>query len=237
MNKLRNYATPGTPSLSIVRNPLQEVSISQEDHKLYHSGVGMLLYLVKYSRPDIANPVRELSKVLDSLTPASFKEMLRVIKYVLDTKEYGLRVHPTKAADEMWELICFCDSDYAVDPDSRKSVTGYVLYMKGVPVCCKSKAQRSVTLSSTEAEWIALSEATKEIIFVLQLLESLGIKVNLPIMVSVDNTGAIFMSKNVNTTSGTRHIDMRTKYVNQYCEDGIIKIIFVESANNDADIS
>ena len=161
VNKLRNYVTPGTPSLSIVRNPIQEVSISQEDHKLYRSGVGMLLYLVKYSRPDIANPVRELSKVLDSPTPASFKEMLRVIKYVLDTKEYGLRVHPTKATDEMWELICFCDSDYATDPDPRKSVTGYVLCVKGVPVCWKSKAQRSVTLSSTEAEWIALSEATR----------------------------------------------------------------------------
>ena len=219
-----------------IQRKLWRTAITKEDHKLYRSGVGMLLYLVKYSRPDIANPVRELSKVLDSPTPASFKEMLRVIKYVLDTKEYGLRVHPTKSKDEMWELISFCDSDYATDPDSRKSVTGYVLYVKGVPVCWKSKAQRSVTLSSTEAEWIALSEATKEIIFVLQLLESLGIKVNLPITVRVDNTGAIFMSKNINTTSGTKHVDVRTKYVNQYCEDGIVKIIFVESANNDADI-
>ena len=70
----------------------------------------------------------------------------------------------------------------------------------------------------------------------LQLLESLGIKVNLPIIVRVDNTGAIFMSKNINTTSGTKHVDGRTKYVNQYCEDGVIKIVFVESANNDADI-
>ena len=74
----------------------------QENHKLYHSGVGMLLYLVKYSRPDIADLVRELLKVLDAPTPTSFnfKEMPRVIKYVLDTKEYGLRVHPTKEKDE-----------------------------------------------------------------------------------------------------------------------------------------
>ena len=77
---------------------------------------------------------------------------------------------------------------------------------------------------------------TKDIIFVLQLLKSLGIKVNLPITVRVDNIGAIIVSKNNNTTSGTKHIDVRTKYVSQYCEDGVIKIIFVESANNDADI-
>ena len=69
------------------------------------------MYLVKYSRPDIANPVRELLKVLDAPTPASFTEMLRVIKYVLDTKEYGLQVHSTKETDEYWELVCFCDSD------------------------------------------------------------------------------------------------------------------------------
>ena len=70
----------------------------------------------------------------------------------------------------------------------------------------------------------------------LQLLESLGIKINLPITVRVDNIEASLMSKNINMTSGTKHVDVRTKYVNKYCEDGVIKIIFVESANNSADI-
>ena len=118
--------------------------------------------------------------------PACFKEMLRVIKYVLGTKEYGLRVHPTKEKDKTLELVCFCDSNYVGDLDTRKSVTGYAIYVDGVPMCWKSKAQRGVRLSSTEAEWIALSEAAKEIIFVLQLLKSLGIKVNLPIKVRVE---------------------------------------------------
>ena len=79
---------------------------------------------------------------------------------------------------------------------------------------------------------MALSEATKEIIFVLQLLESLETKINLLIAVRIDNTGAIFMSKNINMTSGTKHVDVRTKYVNQYCEDGVVKIVFVESVHN-----
>ena len=63
----------------------------------------MLLYLVKYSRPDIANPVRELSKVLDGSTDASFKEMLRVIKYVLDTKNMGLKIELTQPRKEAGE--------------------------------------------------------------------------------------------------------------------------------------
>ena len=95
--------------------------------------------------------------------------------------------------------VCFCNFDYAEDPDTHRSVCNGIcsLYMKGVPVCWKSKA--SVTLSSTEAKWITLSEATKEIIFVLQLLKHLGIKVNLLTTVLIDNAGVVFMSKIINT--------------------------------------
>ena len=238
VKKLREYKTPGTPNLNMVRNTDDKLALPKEKQSLYRSGVGMLLYLVKYSRPDIANAVRELSKVLDGSTEASFKEMLRVIKYVLDTKEMGLRIEPKllRSADEPWDLVCYSDSDYAGDPDTRRSVSGYILYVCGVPICWRSKAQRSITLSSSEAEWIALSEATKEVMFVLQLLESMHIRVQLPITVRVDNIGAIWMSQNVNTSSRTKHVDIRTKYVNEYCEDGVLKIIFVKSVDNDSDI-
>mmetsp|Transcript_47588 Transcript_47588/g.70452 ORF Transcript_47588/g.70452 Transcript_47588/m.70452 type:complete len:88 (-) Transcript_47588:74-337(-) len=64
----------------------------------------------------------------------------------------------------------------------------------------------------------------------------MGIKVKFPITVRVDNIGAIWMSKNINTTSRTKHIDIRTKYVNEYCEDGVLQIIFVKSSDNDSDI-
>lgn len=101
----------------------------------------MLLYLVKHSRPDIANPVRELSKVLDGATQKAFKELHRVIKYVLDTKTWGLKFKPTLDSDSL-DLVCFCDSDYAGDPDVCKSVTGYILYVQGVPLCWRSKAQK-----------------------------------------------------------------------------------------------
>ena len=70
----------------------------------------------------------------------------------------------------------------------------------------------------------------------LQLLRKLEIKVNLPITFRVDNAGVIFVSKNVNTKSGTKHVGVRTKYVNEYCEDGVVKIVFVESDNNDAHV-
>ena len=113
----------------------------------------MLLYLVKHSQPDIANCIRELSKVLDGATQGSYKEMLRVIKYVLDTKTLGLKIEPdNKPKGTPWNIVCFTDSDYATDPVTRRSVTGYVIYVHGVPVVWRSKSQQSITLSSTEAE-------------------------------------------------------------------------------------
>ncbi len=102
---MRSYATPGTPGKIMIREKDEAQLISKEDQKLYRSGVGMLLYLVKHSRPDIANPVRELSKVLDGAKHESFKEMLRVIKYVLDTKHMGLRMEPIEGG-KTWELVC-----------------------------------------------------------------------------------------------------------------------------------
>ena len=85
IKKIQPYKTPGTPGLSILRNP--ELSVDDEKKTLYQSGVGMLLYLVKHTRPNIANPGCELSKCLDGPSPAAYKEMLRVVKLVIDTKD------------------------------------------------------------------------------------------------------------------------------------------------------
>ena len=73
--------------------------------------------------------------------------------------------------------------------------------------------------------------------FVIQLLEEgMKIKVQLPVIVRVDNTGTIFMGKNVTTSSRTKHVDIRTKYVREYQEDNIAKIVFVRSDENTSDI-
>jgi hypothetical protein len=140
VKNLRTYKTPGTPNLNMICNADNAPAVSSEEQKLFRSGVGMLLYLIKHSRPDIANPVRELSKLLNGTTPAAMKELFRVIKYVLDTRTKGLRIEPIFGDSGPWDLVCFSDSDYAGDPDSRQRVSGFILYVKGVPVSWRSKA-------------------------------------------------------------------------------------------------
>ena len=95
---------------------------------------------------------------------------------------------------------------------------------------------KSVVLSTTEAEYVALSEVVMELKFIVQLLQNMNIEVDLPITVHVDNVGAIWLSNNCTTSDRTKHIDIRTSFVKEYEEDGKIIIKFVKSEENEADI-
>jgi hypothetical protein len=233
----QTYRTPGTPGKGVQRPKEGDERISPDQQSLYRSGVGMLLYLVKHSRPDISNAVRELSKSMDGASLAAFKELKRVTKFVLDTKTMGLKIHPKLTTDiSEWEIVVYTDSDWAGDKDTRISVTGFIVFMLSVPILWKSKGQRSVALSSSEAEYYALSEAAKDIRFVAQILLTMGIPVRLPIVVRVDNVGAIFMSENVSASSRTKHIDIRYNFVREFVADKFIKIIFVRTEENISDV-
>jgi len=115
-------------------------------------------------------------------------------------------------------------------------VTGFCVFLMGVPISWKSCAQRNVTLSPSKAKFVALSKAAKEIKFIVQVLLSIGIEVELPVVVCVDNVGAIFMAENVSTSPRTKHVDVCYHFVREFVEDGFIKIIFVRTKDNRADI-
>lgn len=193
----------------------------------------MLLYLVKHSRPDIANGVRELSKVLDGPSLGDYKELLRTIKFVIDTKTKGLKIFPELEGD-IWILKLFSDSNFAGDKNTRKSVTGFILYLCNVPIAWKSKSQKCVSLSLTESKYYACSEAVKELLFVIQLLKEFNVKVKKPVIVKVDNIGAICLAETRGISDRTKHIDTRYHFLRNLLDD-VIKIEFVKSEDNDAD--
>jgi len=82
-----------------------------------------------------------------------------------------------------------------------------------IPVCWRSRGQKSVTLSTTEAEYVACSKVVKDVLFILQLLRYLQVKVQLPIRVHVDKIGAIFLAENQNSSDRTKHVDNRYHFV------------------------
>ena len=227
--------TPVTPRFTARRLENLEDKISPEEHETYRSGVGTLLYLTKHSRPDICNPVRELSKTMDAPAPVHLIEMYKVIRYVLSTKDYGLKFELRKDKKK-WALKALSDSDFASDKETRISVFGYIIYFCGIPIVWRSKENKSVVLSMTEAEYMALSEVVNELKFIVQLLQTMNIEVELPITVHVDNVGAIWLSNNRTTSDRTKHIDIRTSFVKEYQEDGKIINKVVKSEDNEADI-
>ena len=112
---------------------------------------------------------------------------------------------------------------------------GFILYVLGAPVSWQSKLQKSVSLSSSDAEYVALSEAIKELVFIIQHLGGMKISVNYAVMVTVENVDAIFMASNITTACQTKHFDIRYN-INKYVEDRLFKIIFHKSADNDCSI-
>ena len=133
-------------------------------------------------------------------------------------------------------LKAYCDSDYAGDKETRASVTGYCIYLHGCLIAWKSRAQKTVSLSSTEAEYIAVSEVITEILYIKHIMDFLQVKLSLPIIVNCDNVGAIFLGYNAKSSPRTKHIGVRYHFIREHIEDGIVKIVFVRSEQNDADI-
>ena len=114
-------------------------------------------------------------------------------------------------------------------------MTGFVLYLCEIPIAWKSRLQKVVSLSSTESKYYACSEAVKELLFVLQLLKVFNIKVEKPIKVRVDNIGAISLVETRGISKRTKHIDTRYHFIQNLMDD-VIKIEFVRSDENDADL-
>jgi hypothetical protein len=124
---------------------------------------------------------------MDNATMRTYLEILRVVKFVIDTKTFCLKILPENKI-ENWIMHVLCNSDWAGNSEKR-----IIVYLMNVLVCWRSKSHRGLTLSSSKAKYIKISEAVKEIKFIYYLLREIGIEVNLPITVKTDNVGSMFM--------------------------------------------
>lgn len=224
---------PAIPRQMSRRAAAGDLLLSGDDDRLYRTILGKLLYLTTKTRPDISNAVRELSKHSDAPMEEHLKAAKQVVSYVLTTQEEYLSMKPD--VGETY-VEAYRESDFSGDPDTRRSVTGFVVLFCGVAVSWRSKAQRLVTLSSTVAEYVALTNCVQEVLFLRELLLSLQVEFTQEIVVHVDNIGAIYLMKNFSTTGRTKHIETRLHFIRELVEQGTIAIKFVRSSDNIADI-
>lgn len=191
--------------------PLYKVDESKKyDGKFpYRAVVGSLLYLSTKTRPDVSFAVGYASRNLEQPTEADVTNVKRTMRYLQGTKDFGLLY---KTGGNLNELIVYCDSDYAGDNDTRRSTTGYVCYLNGAPISWCSRRQPLVAQSSTEAEFIAAAEATKEVLFLKSLVEELCGN-RLRVLLNIDNSSAIHLIKNGKFSARNKHIDVRYRLI------------------------
>ena len=160
--------------------------------------------------------------------------LIKTVSYLYQTIDKCLTLRSRE--DKNVKLEAYVDSDFAGNTDDRKSITGYVVLLNGSVISWKSKKQPTVTLSSTEAEYVALTYCVMEIQFVMNLLKEMGVAVDTPVIVNEDNAGALFLAKNHSLGQRTKHIDIKYHYVRDLVENGFIEIKYVQTNWNLADI-
>ena len=215
--------------------------VGAEGSAEYQTIVGKLLHLANWTRPDVVNAVREASRRCKNSNKKHRQFADKIISYILSTPKRGWHLKPTrrwKPTDKDFEFVIRGrpDSNYGTDQETRKSVSGYVVYLEDAPISIKSIMQRIIALSSTEAELIALVQCVQEMMAAKRLLESMDLKLKLPMLIECDNKGAVDLVNGYQVGAGTKHIDIRNFFVRVLKDEGIIVVRWIPTDENESDI-
>jgi hypothetical protein len=218
----------------------EEDAVSPAKQTLFRKGTGKLLHMMRWSRPEILNPVRELSRYMKTASDAHMQALYRVLKYCVATPKRGLLLKPTGIWDGdpnyEFRIEGVSDSNYATDTTNRRSVTGYSVLLEDAPVAQKSGQQGSVTLSVTEAELAAGTSCVQSMLYVMRVLESIGLKVKKPMILRIDNKGAVDLANNWSVGGRTRHVEVRQYFLRELKEAGIVLTVWIAGTEMPADL-
>jgi hypothetical protein len=233
MSLCNPISTPADPAVTLSASMCPQ----SDEEKLsmagvpYRETVGALQYLVCGSRPDISAAVSAVSRFTSNPGPKHWQAVKRILRYLKGTSRVGI----TLGGSEDITLTGYCDADWAGDVDSRKSTTGFVFLLGSGPVSWKSKLQPTTALSTMEADYMALSSATQEALWLRQLLHALGYEEG-PTTIYEDNQGCIKFVQSTKFSPRAKHIDVRHFFVHDHVESKDIALSYVPSAENLADL-
>ena len=213
--------TPAEPDLFEVDESSPAVDKSRRED--FHTGAAKLLYLAKRCRADILPAVSFLCSRVSKCTEQDVKKLQRVFKYLAATKEKSMRFR--RNVEEI-ELMAYVDAGYGIH-DEGQSRSGLVVTVNGTPVMCKTSKQAIVTKSSTEAELVALTDGSTEILWVREFLIDQGYDLG-PTNVGEDNKSVLtLLEKRRFGTARTKHIKIRYFFVVDRIQAGELKMVYV----------
>ena len=199
----------------------------------YRQVVGALMYLMIFTRPDLAFAVGQCARFCQSPGPAHWKALVLILRYVKKTAGLGL----VYRADTSGRLVITLkvDSSWADIPNNRYSTGGHCGLVNGAAFSYECKLVKGVTLSSCESELVVLSRAAQQAVWILKLARAMGVKAA-PITIFEDNDAAIANVNGTKRTKRLKHVDIRYYFTKEQVELGRIIVKSIATGNNTADI-
>ena len=233
MEDSKAVSTPLATGTKLIKIDASSAKHEFDIQLLYQSIVGSLMYAMLCTRPDIAFAVQQLSQFASDPSPIHLQAAKRVLRYLQGSRELHLTYKRNGGDTE--SVQSYSDANFAADED-RKSISGYVFTLAGSPISWQAKKQSMIALSTAEAEYAALTQATKEAIWLQNLLKDLGMSKYAPKIVNVDNQGTIALAENPIHHARTKHLDIQLQFVRNSIEDGTIKLQYCPTNDMLADI-
>jgi hypothetical protein len=228
MKNCNKVCNPIVPGCKLVKDDIGKTV----DATLYKQMVGCLMYLLA-TRPDLTYSVCLVARFMDRPTELHHAAVKRIMRYVQGTLSFGVMY---KCSKKKLNLIGWSDSDYAGDLDDRKSTTGYLFKFGSSAVSWSSKKQPIVTLSTTEAEYVAAVAGACQAVWLRNVLAYLHQKQDECTIIFCDNSSTIKLSKNPIMHGRCKHIDVRFHYLRNLAKDGIIELRHCKTDDQLADL-
>ena len=228
----RNTPLPVGINLDSNMSPKTNSEKQAMNDKLYCSILGSVMWGQLATHPDLSFPVSLLARFQANPGIEHWNALVHVMGYIKNTLDYGL----TYSRDAELSLRAYVDADYGGCQDTRWSTSGYVFIMAGRPVTWSSKQQATVALSTVEAEYVAMSRAAQQMVWMQSWLSKVEIEFSVPGVISGDSWGAIALTKNTKDHGKVKHINIRHHYIQELLQSRTITIEQVSSYDNLADL-
>ena len=216
-------------------SPPADHQATSSDIRDYQAIIGSLMFAMVCTRPDIAFAVTTLAQFASNPTTTHVQAVKRVLRYLRGTIDRRITYTGAGAMDSQPELVGYCDADWGGGPGCR-SVTGYAFMMAGGAISWQSKKQKTVALSTVEAEYMATTQATKEAIWWRFFFSGVGHDLSSPTVIHSDSQGSIALAHNPEHHARTKHIDIQYHFIRQHVANKTIVLHFVGTERMIADI-
>jgi len=226
-----NAKSASTPLLAGYYATKNTEPVDADLHSCFRTVIGSLLYLMLGIRPNIAFAVTHLLRHATNPSQDHLNKVLYICFYLIGTSTYSLVYIGGSGAG----LIACMDSDWGSDPTSHLSQTGFYLKLADGLISWTSRAQKTIVYSSTEAEYMALSDCARQVTWIWSLLGELSYKLK-AILICGDNQGSIFMASNPVMEPRSKHIDICYHRIRESVVKGNVELFFIDGAENPADL-